>query len=263
MTGTNPQPTRAGAVPARSVPCSSLYWKGLRGRADPVRLGPGFRSAEPGAASVSLARGCDPCGRDGSLPPAGKILRRRDAAQTLGGRSREMRPMNEARWRIRNRTALAAVIVAGLAAGAPNPAAGQEGREVFPFPVTTFELENGLRVVGVDYDSPGIVAYYTVVRTGSRNEVEPGFSGYAHFFEHMMFRGTDKLPDRGLQRRGARGSGPTRTPSPAATGPPTTSWRARMPSRPSWISSRTASSACATARTTSARRPAPSSGSTT
>ena len=65
---------------------------------------------------------------------------------------------------------------------------------IFPFPITTFELDNGLRVVGVDYDSPGIVAYYTVVRTGSRNEVEPGFSGYAHFFEHMMFRGTEKYP---------------------------------------------------------------------
>ena len=31
-----------------------------------------------------------------------------------------------------------------------------------------------------------------MVRTGSRNEVEPGKSGFAHFFEHMMFRGTDK-----------------------------------------------------------------------
>ena len=69
---------------------------------------------------------------------------------------------------------------------------GTDGDDVFPFPVTQFSLDNGLQVVVVDYDSPGIVAYYTVVRTGSRNEVEPGFSGYAHFFEHMMFRGTEK-----------------------------------------------------------------------
>ena len=40
----------------------------------------------------------------------------------------------------------------------------------------------------------GIIAYYTVVRTGSRNEVEKGLSGFAHFFEHMMFRGTEKYP---------------------------------------------------------------------
>ena len=70
----------------------------------------------------------------------------------------------------------------------------QTPEKIFPFPVSVFQLDNGLQVVGVDYDSPGIVAYYTVVRTGSRNEVEPGFSGYAHFFEHMMFRGTERYP---------------------------------------------------------------------
>ena len=29
------------------------------------------------------------------------------------------------------------------------------------------------------------------MRTGSRNEVEPGKSGFAHFFEHLMFRGSE------------------------------------------------------------------------
>ncbi len=62
----------------------------------------------------------------------------------------------------------------------------------FPFPVDEKVLPNGLRAYAVHYDSPGIVAYYSVVRTGSRNEVEPGKSGFAHFFEHMMFRGTEK-----------------------------------------------------------------------
>ena len=55
-------------------------------------------------------------------------------------------------------------------------------------------LDNGLTVLSVPFDSPGIIAYYTVVRTGSRNEVEKGLSGFAHFFEHMMFRGTEKYP---------------------------------------------------------------------
>ena len=73
-------------------------------------------------------------------------------------------------------------------------AGGPRGDDIFPFPVSVFELDNGLKVVAVEYDSPGIVAYYTVVRAGSRNEVEPGFSGYAHFFEHMMFRGTERYP---------------------------------------------------------------------
>ncbi len=63
---------------------------------------------------------------------------------------------------------------------------------VFPFSFTSKEFPNGLTVISIPYDSPGIVAYYTVVRAGSRNEVEPGHSGFAHFFEHMMFRGTEK-----------------------------------------------------------------------
>ena len=33
-----------------------------------------------------------------------------------------------------------------------------------------------------------------VVQAGSRNEVEPGRSGFAHLFEHMMFRGTERFP---------------------------------------------------------------------
>ena len=87
------------------------------------------------------------------------------------------------------RRCLLAIIVMTAVTGA---ACVQEPDDIFPFPATTFELDNGLKVISVAFDSPGIVAYYTVVRTGSRNEVEEGFSGYAHFFEHMMFRGTEK-----------------------------------------------------------------------
>lgn len=65
---------------------------------------------------------------------------------------------------------------------------------IFPYEMKQFQLENGLNVVAIPYDSPGILAYYTIVRTGSRNEVEPGKSGFAHFFEHVMFRGTEKYP---------------------------------------------------------------------
>ena len=66
--------------------------------------------------------------------------------------------------------------------------------KAFPFPTVEKILANGLRVFVVAYDSPGLVAYYSIVRTGSRNEVEPGKSGFAHFFEHMMFRGTAAYP---------------------------------------------------------------------
>jgi zinc protease len=66
---------------------------------------------------------------------------------------------------------------------------------VFPYPVKKSVLDNGLTVLSVPFDSPGIIAYYTIVRTGSRNEVEKGLSGFAHFFEHMMFRGTELYPE--------------------------------------------------------------------
>src|SRR5256885_10148059 len=69
-----------------------------------------------------------------------------------------------------------------------------EPRKIFPYQTHVKELPNGLKLVAVPFDSPGIIAYYTVVRAGSRNEVEAGLSGFAHFFEHMMFRGTPKYP---------------------------------------------------------------------
>ena len=83
------------------------------------------------------------------------------------------------------------LMIAGLATAAPGLAASGD---IFPYQVSQTTLANGLKVVAIPYDSPGTVAYYLVVRTGSRDEVEAGHSGFAHFFEHMMFRGTDKYP---------------------------------------------------------------------
>src|SRR5687768_4720791 len=71
----------------------------------------------------------------------------------------------------------------------------QQKKSVFPFPYETFQLENGLRTYLIKGGAPGQIAYVSVVRTGSRDEVEPGKSGFAHFFEHMMFRGTEKYPN--------------------------------------------------------------------
>jgi zinc protease len=66
--------------------------------------------------------------------------------------------------------------------------------KVFPFPYTQDDLPNGLRLVTIPTGFPNVVSLYIVVRTGSRNEVEPGKSGYAHLFEHLMFRGTPRFP---------------------------------------------------------------------
>jgi zinc protease len=75
----------------------------------------------------------------------------------------------------------------------PTPDLAMTAKKIFPFPIEVKTLPNGLRYVFVKFNSPGITAYYSLVRTGSRNEVEPGRSGFAHFFEHMMFRGTERF----------------------------------------------------------------------
>ena len=65
-------------------------------------------------------------------------------------------------------------------------------KSLMTLPHKTATLKNGLRVVMVRYPSPGVVAYQLPVHAGSRNEVEKGKTGFAHFFEHLMFRGTKK-----------------------------------------------------------------------
>ena len=74
-------------------------------------------------------------------------------------------------------------------------AMAQQNDEVFPFDYRLVELENGFKAYLIKAGAPGQIAYVSMVRTGSRDEVEPGKSGFAHFFEHMMFRGTEKYPD--------------------------------------------------------------------
>lgn len=70
---------------------------------------------------------------------------------------------------------------------------------VFPHAPREDRLPNGLRVITLRTDTPGIVAYDTLVGVGARDEVEPGHSGYAHLFEHMMFRGTERFPQEAYE----------------------------------------------------------------
>lgn len=69
-----------------------------------------------------------------------------------------------------------------------------QGSKIFPYDYKTEVLENGLKVISIPLDNPHIISHYVIIRSGSRNEVEPGKSGFAHFFEHMMFKGTKNIP---------------------------------------------------------------------
>src|SRR5215208_7010706 len=71
--------------------------------------------------------------------------------------------------------------------------------DILPFKATEKTLANGLKVIVVPTGFPNIVSVQIPVQTGSRNEVEPGKSGFAHFFEHMMFRGTAEYPPEKYQ----------------------------------------------------------------
>jgi len=71
---------------------------------------------------------------------------------------------------------------------------------VFPFNVKSKTLENGLNVHVIPLDSPGVVSYYTWMKVGSRNEVDDGRTGFAHFFEHLMFYGSQKLGSDARER---------------------------------------------------------------
>ncbi|HQR66952.1 MAG TPA: insulinase family protein, partial [Thermoanaerobaculia bacterium] len=101
--------------------------------------------------------------------------------------------------------AVAVLLAAVLAAAVPAAAAPDD---ILPFKAVEKTLPNGLKVIVVPTGFPDIVAIYIPVRTGSRNEVEPGKSGFAHFFEHMMFRGTKNVTpeayERALTKSGAR-----------------------------------------------------------
>lgn len=105
------------------------------------------------------------------------------------------------------RAALTVLLTVFCSVSAQAAAPADTAPRAFPFDLNTKVLANGLTVVAIPLDSPGIVAYYTVVRTGSRNEVERGKTGFAHFFEHMMFRGTptysSEAYNRILKRMGA------------------------------------------------------------
>src|SRR5206468_3856093 len=93
-----------------------------------------------------------------------------------------------------------------LVTTAPVPGQQKETR-LFPYNYAIDDLDNGLRLVTVPTDFPDMVALYIVVQTGARNEVESGKSGYAHLFEHLMFRGSENYSpeqrDLVLKRAGA------------------------------------------------------------
>ena len=58
--------------------------------------------------------------------------------------------------------------------------------------ITVKKLANGLTVLIMERPEAPVFSFYTRVDAGSAQEV-PGITGLAHMFEHMAFKGTDKI----------------------------------------------------------------------
>jgi zinc protease len=61
-------------------------------------------------------------------------------------------------------------------------------------PISEYRLANGLHVILHPDPSVPVVAVEVMYHVGSRNEL-PGHTGLAHLFEHMMFKGSENVPD--------------------------------------------------------------------
>src|SRR5687768_10630023 len=75
------------------------------------------------------------------------------------------------------------------------PLATAQDLASFEARVTKKVLGNGLTVLIMERREAPVFSFYTRVDVGSDREV-PGITGLAHMFEHMAFKGTDRIGTR-------------------------------------------------------------------
>ena len=71
--------------------------------------------------------------------------------------------------------------------------------KVAPLNMKERTLGNGLRVVSVQDNSSPTVSIHVWYDVGGKND-PPGRSGFAHMFEHMMFKATKNMPNEKMDR---------------------------------------------------------------
>jgi zinc protease len=107
---------------------------------------------------------------------------------------------------------LAALLAAALLATALGAATVRAAALRVPY--STFTLPNGLKVILHEDHSLPIVTVNTWYHVGSGDE-QPGRTGFAHLFEHIMFMGSQHVPtgefDQMLEAAGADNNGSTTT----------------------------------------------------
>lgn len=69
------------------------------------------------------------------------------------------------------------------------PSGPAQPKKVFAYPVQKVTLENGLDAVFIEMpEFKNVLSFNMLVLAGARNETEKGKTGFAHLFEHIMFR---------------------------------------------------------------------------
>jgi zinc protease len=86
----------------------------------------------------------------------------------------------------------AGVVLASLSLATLAVAVGANGAQAAPR-ISEFTLKNGLQVLVIPDHRAPVVTQMIWYKVGAADE-PPGFSGIAHFLEHLMFKGTDKIP---------------------------------------------------------------------
>jgi predicted Zn-dependent peptidase len=90
---------------------------------------------------------------------------------------------------------LGAALLALAPAYAKPPAEVPDSTEsvVKPIKYTEYDLPNGLHVILHENHQAPVVSTYVLYHVGSKNE-RADRTGFAHFFEHLMFEGSDNIP---------------------------------------------------------------------
>jgi predicted Zn-dependent peptidase len=92
-------------------------------------------------------------------------------------------------------TAAAAALTLAAAAALAPAAAGAQDLAAFAARTTVHVLANGWTFILVERPVAPVFSFCTVADVGSAQEV-PGITGLAHMFEHMAFKGTDRIGTR-------------------------------------------------------------------
>ncbi|UUX51895.1 insulinase family protein [Nisaea acidiphila] len=85
-------------------------------------------------------------------------------------------------------------------------AAGVADADAKVYEPESIMLDNGMQVVAITDQRVPVVTHMVWYRVGGADEA-PGETGLAHFLEHLLFKGTDKVPSGAFSRAVSRNGG--------------------------------------------------------